>query len=63
MFLGIINTKISNNRKLLSISKLPLLFHQPLPFLRKNKPSLIFWRINRTSISIPFVKWGILSYD
>ena len=41
----------------------PLLFYKPLPFLAKNVPSTIFWRINRTSIPIPFVKWGRSSYD
>ena len=58
MFLGFKNTKITNNHKLLSPINLPLLFYQPLPFLEKNVPSHICWRINRTPISIPFVKWG-----
>ena len=35
MFLGFINTKISNKHKLLSLSKLPLIFYQPLLFCGK----------------------------
>ena len=59
MFLGFINTKISNKHKLLSLSNLPLLFYQSLQsFLGKNVPSAIFWRINRTSVIILFVMWA-----
>ena len=32
MFLGFVNTKTSNNYKLLSIHNLPILFYQLLPF-------------------------------
>ena len=62
MFLGFINTKISNKNKLLSLSNL-LLFYQPLPFWGKNVPSPIFWRINRTPILISFLTCGRSGYD
>ena len=35
MFLRFINTKINKKHKLLSLNNLPLLFYQPLHFLRK----------------------------
>ena len=55
MFVGFTNPKASNKQKLLPLSNLPLLFCLPLPFLGKNVPSPIFWRINRTPILIYFV--------
>ena len=62
MFVGFINTKISNKHKSLPHSNL-LLFHQPLPFLEKNVSSPLFERINRTAIPIHFVTWGKPSCD
>ena len=38
MFLGFINTKISNKHKLLSLSNCPPLFYQPLHFWGKMYP-------------------------
>ena len=38
MFLEFINTMTSNKHKLLSLSNLPLLSYQPLPFLGKMYP-------------------------
>ena len=46
-----------------SVSSIPLLFYQLLPFLEKNVPFPIFCRKKRTPINIPFVKWGKCSYD
>ena len=63
MFVGFTNPKASNKQKLLPLSNLPLLFCLPLPFLGKNVPSPIFWRINRTPILIYFVTWGRFSYE
>ena len=40
-----------------SATFMPRLLYQLLNFLEKNVPSLIFWRINKTPIPIPFVKW------
>ena len=42
MFLGFTNTKISNKHKLLSVSKLPPLFSQPLHFFGKVYPPPFF---------------------
>ena len=43
MFLGFINTKISNNHNLLSLSNFFVLFYQSLPFWGKNGPSRILF--------------------
>ena len=61
MFLGFINTNIRNNHKLLSLQ--PSFTILPTsPFFAKNVPSPIFWKINRTPVTVPFVKRDWSSY-
>ena len=59
MFLGFINTqRLASKHKLFSLSNLHSSTILPTsPFLEKNVPSPIFWRINRIPIPIAFVKW------
>ena len=61
MFVGFINTKISNKHKSLPIAT--FYYFTNLSFLEKNVSSPLFERINRTAISIHFVTWGKSSCD
>ena len=56
MFLGFVNTKISNKRKLLFLSNLTFYYFTHLSlFGEKSTLPYFLGRINRTLIAIPFV--------
>ena len=55
MFLEFINTMTSNKHKLLSLSNLPLLSYQPLPFLGKMYPPPI--------VGHPLIKAGGMTFQ
>ena len=58
IYLGLINTKISNKYKLNSLTNLPVLFYQLLTFWVKNVPSLFFLENKQNSNPYPLCKVG-----
>ena len=59
MFLGFTNTKISNKHKLLSVSKLPPLFSQPLHFFGKVYPPPFFREKTELEAIKPLIKGNV----